>query len=78
MSKAAAQSETRLLDGRQHLHRVEGRLMCRFCKQGITVDAQTGVEYGHARKRYGKLPEVNGRCPHRPAGVDPHGGFHGP
>ena len=59
-----------------HLKReTGGRLVCEHCGSKITIDPNTGSEYGHARKRYTRLPETRGRCPYRPGGVDPHGGF---
>ena len=71
MSKAAP------ADGRHsHLRGdAESGFVCEHCGGQITIDPVTGVEYGHARKRYVRLPETKGRCPHRPPGVDPHGGF---
>ena len=76
MSETASSTDAETAGLHAHLKReTGGRLVCEHCGSKITIDPNTGREYGHARKRYTRLPETRGRCPHRPGGVDPHGGF---
>ena len=75
MSKAAPPGDSKMPDRHTHLETDNERLVCEGCGSRITVDPHTGVEYGHARKQYLRLPDTQGRCPHRPPGVDPHGAF---
>ena len=79
MSETASSTDAETAGLHAHLKReIDGRLVCEHCGSKITIDPNTGREYGHARKRYTRLPETRGRCPYRPGGVDPHGAFGGP
>lgn len=43
---------------------------CPACGRRITRSARTGVEYGHAKSAHDNQ-RGDGRCPRRPASVDP-------
>ena len=58
------------VDDRPHLRSTDddpiGGWECTACGLSVTIDPQTGVEYGHSRK-----PRNGGRCAHRLDDLDP-------
>jgi len=69
--RSALQPDTLLLEqvnDREHLEwSTVSTLRCSVCGKQITIDPNSGVEYGHKRGR----KSVGNRCKHRPSSVDP-------
>lgn len=47
-----------------------GSRRCQVCRRQVSIGAD-GTEYGHQRRYRTPSSSVEGRCPHRPDGVDP-------
>lgn len=61
-----------MTEDRPHLHKRDGRLFCRECRQPVTVTPE-GREAGHQRDRRG-AGDADGRCSHRSDYFDVDGG----
>jgi len=59
-----------VVEQRDHLEIEGGHVRCQECSAPITVDSSyPHTEYGHVRLKH-KRKDGQGRCKHRPEGVD--------